>query len=32
LVSNLHAEAAEDLGLPVHGQVIGDFTDNHLSQ
>ena len=32
LVWKLHAEAAEDLRLPVHGQVVGHFADDHLRQ
>ena len=32
LIRDLHAEAAEDLRLPVHRQVIGNFADDHLRQ
>jgi len=32
LVRNLYAEAAEDFRLPVHGQVVGYFADDHLRQ
>jgi hypothetical protein len=32
LVRNLHTEAAEDLCLPVHRQVVSYFADHHLRQ